>query len=269
MAGLGFDAAMMADAPEALKAKVGWLAYAVSGARNLRGPEVRVRISADDRPPVSRRVRTVLVGNCGTLTGGIVLLPDAEVDDGWLDAVTMSPKGLVAWAAVAAKVVTKGGHDRVEHYRCREFHVTTDRPQEAQARRRHGRPGAGHADPCRAPGPDRPRAPHLTSPPAGQGRCGVRPDVGARRHGEPEPSAGGDDQHQRQQRGRDHLGVQGVAGRVERREHRRPDDRVRRVDAGVQHHDDRQAGAGAVEDPRHHQAERHAGSPRTRPATPR
>jgi diacylglycerol kinase family enzyme len=132
MAGLGFDAAMMEGAPERLKAKVGWLAYALSGLRNLRGPDVRVRIGVDDRPPFGRRVRTVLVGNCGTLTGGIVLLPEAEVDDGWLDAVAMSPKGVFSWASVAVRVLTKSGHQRVEHIRCRQLTVTTDRPQQGQ-----------------------------------------------------------------------------------------------------------------------------------------
>jgi diacylglycerol kinase (ATP) len=132
MAGLGFDAAMMEGAPERLKAKVGWLAYAVSGLRNLRGPDVRVRITVDDEPSIRRRVRTVLVGNSGTLTGGIVLMPEAEVDDGWLNAVSMSPKGVLGWAVVAARVLTKNGHARIEHIRCRELEVLTDRPQQAQ-----------------------------------------------------------------------------------------------------------------------------------------
>ena len=132
MAGLGFDAAMMEGAPERLKAKVGWLAYAVSGLRNLRGPDVRVRVTVDDSPSFRRRVRTVLVGNSGTLTGGIVLMPEAEVDDGWLNAVAMSPKGVLGWAVVAARVLTKGGHARVEHFRCRQIEVHTDRPQQAQ-----------------------------------------------------------------------------------------------------------------------------------------
>jgi diacylglycerol kinase (ATP) len=132
MAGLGFDAAMMEGAPERLKAKVGWLAYAVSGLRNLRGPDVRVRLTVDDQPSFRRRVRTVLVGNSGTLTGGIVLMPQAEVDDGWLDAVAMSPQGLLGWAAVAARVLTRRGHSRVEHLRCRRLEVLTDRPQQAQ-----------------------------------------------------------------------------------------------------------------------------------------
>ncbi len=132
MAGLGFDAAMMAGAPERLKAKVGWLAYAVSGLKNLTDPRVRVRIGADDAPSYTRRVQTVLVGNCGKLTGGIVLLPKARVDDGWLDAVVMSPKGVVTWAAVAIRLLTRRGHPRVERLRCRRIRVAAERAQEGQ-----------------------------------------------------------------------------------------------------------------------------------------
>jgi YegS/Rv2252/BmrU family lipid kinase len=132
MAGIGFDAQMMAGAPERLKAKVGWLAYAVAGARNLTGPRAKARIRTDDHPEFTRRVRTVLVGNCGTLTGGIRLIPDATVDDGWLDTAILSPKGFVSWATVAARVLTRRGHHRVELIRCREVSVRVDRPTEAQ-----------------------------------------------------------------------------------------------------------------------------------------
>ena len=145
MAGLGFDAQMMAGAPEKLKAKVGWLAYAVSGAKHLRAPGPRRGSSRDDQPEFTRRVSTLLVGNCGTLTGGIRLIPDAEVDDGWLDAVTLTPKGLVSWATVAVRVLTRRGHHRVERMRCREISVRVDRPTEAQLDGDVGRPGAGAA----------------------------------------------------------------------------------------------------------------------------
>jgi diacylglycerol kinase (ATP) len=132
MAGLGFDAAMMRGAPERLKNRVGWLAYAVSGARNLRAPRAKARLSADQGEEVTRRIQTIVVGNCGTLTGGIQLLPDAKVDDGWLDAVVLSPKGIASWTAVAARVLARRGHARVERLRCHELSVRVDRPTEGQ-----------------------------------------------------------------------------------------------------------------------------------------
>ena len=134
MAGVGFDAAIMADAPERLKKTVGPLAYAFSGLKNLRGPQFRVRIRIDQDPELSRRARSVVVGNCGKLTGGLVLMPQAQVDDGWLDAVILSPTGIVSWAAVAGRVISRRrkGHERVDHHRLRSVTIRCDLPQEVQ-----------------------------------------------------------------------------------------------------------------------------------------
>jgi diacylglycerol kinase (ATP) len=134
MAGLGFDAAIMADAPERLKAKVGPAAYVVSGARNLRGAQFKVRVKIDDQDEFSRRTRTVVVGNCGKLVGGLVLMPEAEVDDGLIDTVILSPSGIVGWAAVAARIASKRrkGHSRVDHHTSQTVKVRSDRPQEVQ-----------------------------------------------------------------------------------------------------------------------------------------
>ena len=134
MAGLGFDAAIMAGAPEKLKAKVGWPAYVVSGARNLRGPQFRVRVKTADGDEFTRRTRTVVIGNCGKLLGGLVLMPEAEVDDGQLDLVALSPQGFVGWAAVAARLASRRrrGHPRVDHYTTTGVEVRADRPQEVQ-----------------------------------------------------------------------------------------------------------------------------------------
>ena len=74
MAGLGLDAAIMDGAPDALKAKIGWTAYVVAGAKHLRYPAVRVDISVDGGEPVRRRARTVVIGNVGNLQAGIPLL---------------------------------------------------------------------------------------------------------------------------------------------------------------------------------------------------
>lgn len=134
MAGMGFDAAIMAGAPAELKARVGPFAYVVAGLRSLHGRRVRVSLAIDDGPVLQRRIRTVVVGNCGKLLGGLVLMPDAEVDDGTLDVVILAPKGIVGWAAVSARVLTRrrAGHPRVEHWQARRVTITAEAAQQAQ-----------------------------------------------------------------------------------------------------------------------------------------
>ncbi|MBA3265073.1 MAG: phosphatase PAP2 family protein [Nocardioidaceae bacterium] len=107
MAGLGLDAAIMGGAPDALKAWLGWPAYVITGLRHLRYPAVRVDISVDGGVPVRRRARTVVIGNVGSLQGGIPLLPDAEIDDGVLDVVVVAPRRLSGWFSVLARVVAR------------------------------------------------------------------------------------------------------------------------------------------------------------------
>ncbi len=107
MAGLGLDAAIMAGAPDALKKRIGWPAYVVAGARQLRYPPVRVDISVDGAPPVRRRARTVVIGNVGSLQAGIPLLPDALIDDGVLDVVVIAPQRLFGWVGLAIRVMTR------------------------------------------------------------------------------------------------------------------------------------------------------------------
>jgi len=134
MAGAGFDATVMAGTPEALKARVGPLAYVISGLRALRGQAARVTLSLDEGPELRRRTRTVLVGNCGTLLGGLVLMPAAKVDDGLLDVVSIAPSGLAGWLAVVARLLTRRrrGHERVEHWQAESVVLTSDTPQPAQ-----------------------------------------------------------------------------------------------------------------------------------------
>ncbi len=134
MAGVGFDAEIVDNAPERLKAAVGPAAYVVSGMRKLNGPRARVTVGVDDHLPLHRRVRTVLIGNCGRLQAGIELMPDARVDDGLLDLVMLAPEGIVGWAAVAGQVLTRRhiGHDRVEHLQGSQVTVQCANPLPAQ-----------------------------------------------------------------------------------------------------------------------------------------
>lgn len=134
MAGLGFDAAMMAGADASMKSKLGSAAYLFSGARNLAGPGFRVRVKFDNELEFTRRTRTVVIGNCGRLLGGLVLMPDALVDDGRLDTILLSPKGVVGWTAVAGHVATRQrkGHKMIDHHAGQEVRVRSDRPEEVQ-----------------------------------------------------------------------------------------------------------------------------------------
>jgi diacylglycerol kinase (ATP) len=134
MAGLGFDAEIMASVEPGMKKRMGWWAYVVAGARLIRGRQTKVTLYLDDEPPVRRRIRTVVVGNCGSLTGGIHLLPDASPDDGWLDVVAISPRGIVGWAAVTASVASRmrRGHPLVERFRCRRVEIRAETPLHVQ-----------------------------------------------------------------------------------------------------------------------------------------
>ncbi len=134
MAGLGFDAAIMEGTSEGLKARVGWPAYIAGGAKNLLQARFKTGLVIDDGEESTHRARTVVVGNCGILTGGIILMPDAVVDDGILDVVALTPKGVAGWAGIAAHVLSqrKKDHARVERYRCRRALVTVEEPQRVQ-----------------------------------------------------------------------------------------------------------------------------------------
>lgn len=103
MLGAGMDADMIAGTDDKLKARVGWLAYVGAFANTLlRGHRIRVEYALDDGSPIQTRARTLLVANCGMLQAGMVLLPDAVIDDGLLDVLALRAKGPLGWAQAGA-----------------------------------------------------------------------------------------------------------------------------------------------------------------------
>jgi YegS/Rv2252/BmrU family lipid kinase len=133
MAGIGFDADMMNDAPEALKARTGALAYAVSALRHLRGESMLVDLSVDGGTPMRRRARTVLVANMGRLQAGVRLLRMAEPDDGVLDVAVLAPRTLRHWLAMAASVLVRRRtvpHMEILTARSVAIHATRPQPRE-------------------------------------------------------------------------------------------------------------------------------------------
>lgn len=110
MAGLGIDAKMIAKTNTTLKRKVGWLAYVDGIGRAL--PELRpvkLRYTLDGSPWRTTSAHSVMVGNCGLLPGGLLLIPDARPDDGHLDIVTLRPEGPFGWLKVWNKLAFQNG----------------------------------------------------------------------------------------------------------------------------------------------------------------
>ncbi|KAA1424970.1 phosphatase PAP2 family protein [Mumia zhuanghuii] len=135
MAGLGFDAAIMTGTNEDLKKKVGWLAYVVSGVKQLfRFPNARVQISVDDGEFVRHRALTVVVGNVGFLQGGLPLLPDAEIDDGQIDVVVIAPPHKFAFLRVGLRLIArrKRTDERLDRMTGRTVTIRADKPTPMQ-----------------------------------------------------------------------------------------------------------------------------------------
>ena len=150
MAGLGLDAKMIKHTNQKLKKAVGWLAYVDGIARSL--PELRplrVAYRLDDAPTRSMSAHTIIVGNCGLLPGGLLLMPEAKPDDGLLDIAALRPRGPFGWAKVWRKVAWENGVLRksaigrkiidlskdvrdVTYLRGRELNLSVERPEEFQ-----------------------------------------------------------------------------------------------------------------------------------------
>jgi YegS/Rv2252/BmrU family lipid kinase len=98
MAGIGFDGAMIRDADRNLKDRLGKLAYVWTGLRHVNGEAPRARVTIDGVPWFDDEASCVLIGNVGTITGGIHAFDDAKPDDGWLDVGVATAQGALQWA---------------------------------------------------------------------------------------------------------------------------------------------------------------------------
>lgn len=106
VAGIGFDAALVATTRPALKAHLTWGAYALAALGNLRAPRLRMDVAADAAAPQEVTARCLLVTNGGRLPAGITLVPGSVMDDGWLDVAAIDVVGgLAGWASLARQVL--------------------------------------------------------------------------------------------------------------------------------------------------------------------
>lgn len=105
MAGMGLDAAMIANTNPRMKKQLGWVAYVDGAARSLPAAKpFRIAYQIDSHSLHSVKVQSVLFANCGALPAGIDLVPGARVDDGQLDVALIQPAGPFGWIGVWRKI---------------------------------------------------------------------------------------------------------------------------------------------------------------------
>ena len=107
MAGIGIDAAIMAETDDKMKARVGSAGYIVAAGRALGRLPVSMTVSIDGRAPIHRHAMLIAIGNVGELTGGMTLIPGAEPDDGRLDYYIASPRSLRHWVQLGLRFLTR------------------------------------------------------------------------------------------------------------------------------------------------------------------
>jgi len=109
MAGIGLDAVMAQGTNAVAKRHLGWLAYVDPIARSvLANRQFPMRYRVDDGRVRSARAHTMIIGNCGTLTAQLLLLPDAVLDDGLLDVVVLRPRGVFGWGRIGTRLTVHG-----------------------------------------------------------------------------------------------------------------------------------------------------------------
>lgn len=130
MAGAGFDAIMMQGADGDLKDRFGRLAYVWTGARATQSKPVKMSVKVDGEAWFKGRASCLLLGNMGTLSGGLHAFPHARPDDGLLEIGVVTADAPLEWARVLTRLA-RGQAERsklVQTGRARKVDVKLRRP---------------------------------------------------------------------------------------------------------------------------------------------
>lgn len=129
MAGLGLDARIMADTSDDLKRVLRAGAYVLAAMQNAVPDPFAVNVVTDDVTPVGeQRVVMALLGNVGTITGGMTIFPQAAPDDGLVDLLLTGPSRIADWAKVGAGLLIGQDVDGLSHHQARRLTLTTPEP---------------------------------------------------------------------------------------------------------------------------------------------
>jgi diacylglycerol kinase (ATP) len=110
MAGTGFDAIMIGATHGDAKQRLGRAAYFRSSLKAIRARRAHMEIRVDGSAWFEGKASCVLVGNIGTLTGGLEVFPDASPWDGALEVGVVTARGSWQWMRVFARLIEGGPH---------------------------------------------------------------------------------------------------------------------------------------------------------------
>lgn len=130
MGGAGFDGAMINRVDSAAKERLGRLAYVRSTVKAMSAPTTGTCITIDGTKWFEGDASCVLVGNVGTLIGGLTVFDSASPTDGLLDVGVISAEGRLQWLRLLGRVVGPGSPDRsplVEATKATKIDVTFDK----------------------------------------------------------------------------------------------------------------------------------------------
>ena len=134
MAGIGIDAVIMDEVNPDLKAKIGSAAYFFAAGRALGRLPMRMDIRVDGGRRHRRHAMVCLIGNVGKVGGALVLIPEADPQDGLLDVYVASPHRLAHWLRLAVRLVTRRRQrdDQVDSWQGRRVEVRLSHPDNYQ-----------------------------------------------------------------------------------------------------------------------------------------
>lgn len=112
IAGSGWDAALIADADREMKNRLGFLAYIVTGVKNLFTLKYsRIKVTIDGKEQ-RFRAHTVMVINVGEIYGTGIALGDAmSPHDGKLDLAIASPHSIWKILKLVVRLISKNFED--------------------------------------------------------------------------------------------------------------------------------------------------------------
>lgn len=130
MAGIGVDAMLMHHAKKGLKSRFGRLAYLRAGAQAVKMPHFEAKVKVGGKRWLRGPASCVLVGNLGSLFGGITVFDHARDDDGRLELGVMTGDGTLAWARALTRTLfgKPGLSPFLELTAGRKISVKLDRP---------------------------------------------------------------------------------------------------------------------------------------------